>query len=105
MSSRWAAANRKNLTDAPTELLTFIEANRHRVEEKVRTAKSRKLSGAAEWSPPWRRSRRRRSAERLEADTLPTSPDINPDEPHPYQDWSGKCVVCTLPESNERHDS
>ena len=101
MSSRWVAAHRKNLSDAtPAELLDFIEANRPRVDEVLKIQRDKVADAVDEVAsttliPPAEDDDDDSESDEPVQDELPTSkPDVDPEQPHPYQDWSGKCIVC-----------
>lgn len=89
MATRWVKANRKNLDDATdVELAAFVVANRPRVATKLAEA----VDAVAETTvvPD-------------EPETLPVVDTSAATEPHKYQDWGGKCIVCTEPVGDDRH--
>lgn len=93
MTRRWVVANKRNIDDATdVELLTYIEANRHRVAEKA-TANAAKVAEHVE--------------EVAETTVIPEPNlfEIDATAPHPYQDWNGKCVVCSKAKSNKLHNT
>jgi len=96
LSTRWVKANRKNVEDATaTELLTLVEANRPRVAEKRATQVAEAVETVAEATVI--------PDDDDDPETLPTVPEVAIDEPHPYQDWAGKCLICAEPVGDPRH--
>ena len=95
LTTRWVKANRKNIDDATAaELAVLVESNRPRVAEKVKEAVE---VVAAETVIP-------EVDDDPDPDTLPLAATPDTTEPHPYQDWSGKCLICTEPQDDPRHN-
>jgi hypothetical protein len=95
LTTRWVKANRKNIDDATAaELAVLVEANRPRVAEKVKAS----VDVVAETTviPE--------VDDDPEPDTLPTVDTPDTTEPHPYQDWSGQCLICAEPQDDPRHN-
>lgn len=95
--TRWAATHKRNIVDATDEeLLEFLVSNRARVAARL----AQQVEDVAQTTiiPPLivdvELPDTDDDDEPLIVDVeLPTE-KVDPDAPHPYQDWSGKCIVC-----------
>ena len=95
-ATRWAAAHKKNITEATdSELYEFLVSHRARVDAKRAEEVADAVTEVAQTTV----------IPEGEQDELPTADVSEGELPHPYQDWDGKCIVCTKPREDTLHST